>query len=71
MKIPAQPYRCPLGRLHPLSINLDAIKQNGWQQQRILVVSETDDRLDFVERDFIRRLGQRLYGTTSGGGRHE
>lgn len=62
MKIPANNYRCPLGRLQPQIADLDAIKQTGWRDQHILVVSEQDDRLDFVEREFIRRLGERLYG---------
>ena len=68
MKIPAQSYRCPLGRLQPQTTDLDAIKQTGWREQHILVVSEQDDRLDFVEREFVRRLGERLYGL--GGPRH-
>ena len=62
MKIPAQQYRCPLGRLQPQVSDLDAIKQTGWRDQHILVVSEEDKRLDFVEREFVRRLGERLYG---------
>ena len=62
MKIPAQQYRCPLGRLQPQDSDLDAIKQTGWRDQHILVVSEQDERLDFVEREFVRRLGERLYG---------
>ena len=62
MKIPANTYRCPLGRLQPQTTDLEAIKQSGWQDQHILVVSEQDDRLDFVEREFVRRLGERLYG---------
>lgn len=62
MKIPAQQYRCPLGRLQPQSTDLEAIKQAGWRDQHILVVSEEDARLDFVEREFVRRLGERLYG---------
>jgi 16S rRNA G966 N2-methylase RsmD len=68
MKIPAQPYRCALGRMQPVATNLDAIKQSGWLEQHILVVSEHDERLDFVEREFIRRIGERLYGS---GGKHE
>jgi len=71
MKIPTNPYRCPLDRLQPQAIDLDAVKQNGWRDQRILVVSETDARLDFVEREFVRRLGQRLYGSTGNGGQHD
>jgi hypothetical protein len=33
------------------------------------VVNEADDRLDFVEREFIRRIGNRLYGHGHGGSR--
>ena len=62
MKIPAQQYRCPLGRLQPQTTDLEAIKQTGWRDQHILVVSEEDTRLDFVEREFVRRIGERLYG---------
>lgn len=67
MKIPAQQYRCPLGRLQPQTTDLEAIKQTGWRDQHILVVSEEDTRLDFVEREFVRRIGERLYG----GKRHD
>ena len=67
MKIPAQQYRCPLGRLQPQATDLEAIKQTGWRDQHILVVSEEDARLDFVEREFVRRIGERLYG----GNRHD
>ena len=66
MKIPAQQYRCPLGRLQPQSSDLEGIKQSGWRDRHILVVSEQDERLDFVEREFVRRIGERLYG----GNRH-
>ena len=62
MKIPAQQYRCPLGRLQPQPTDLETVKQTGWRDQNILVVSEQDDRLDFGEREFVRRIGERLYG---------
>ena len=62
MKIPTQQYRCPLGRLQPQTTDLEVIKQTGWRDQHILVVSEQDERLDFVEREFVRRIGERLYG---------
>ena len=67
MKIPYSPYRCPLGRLQPQTSDLHAIKVRGWQNERILVVSAQDERLDFVEREFVRRIGERLYG----GKRHD
>ncbi len=62
MKIPQQHYRCPLGRLQPDVPNLEAIKQTGWRDQHILVVSPEDDRLDWTERELLKRIGERLYG---------
>ncbi len=62
MKAPIRPYRCPLGRLQPEPLDLDRVKTEGWRDQRILVIREDDDRLDFVEREYVRRIGERLYG---------
>lgn len=67
MKVPTPQYRCPLGRLQPDTTDLDAMKRNGWRDQHILVVNESDERLDFIEREIVRRIGERLYG----GARHE
>ena len=62
MKIPQPRFFSPLGRVQAQPADLNAIKQRGWQEQHILVVAEADARLDFVEREFIRRIGERLYG---------
>lgn len=62
MKIPQPRYLSPLGRMQPEATDLDAVKQRGWQDQHILVVSASDERLDFAERQLIRRIGERLYG---------
>lgn len=62
MKVPSPRYLSPLGRMQPESVDLDAVKQRGWQDQHILVVSASDERLDFAERQLIRRIGERLYG---------
>lgn len=70
MKIPQAHYPSPLGRMQPNSVDLDAIKQSGWQEQHILVVSDSDERLDFIERQLIRRIGERLYGDKSKRGQH-
>ncbi len=43
MKIPPQRYRCPLGRLQPDVTDLEAVKETGWREQRILVISDTDE----------------------------
>lgn len=61
------PYRCALGRLQPQTMDLDAIKERGWRDQHILVVNASDERLDFIEREIVRRIGERLYGI---GGKH-
>ncbi len=61
MKIPAPHYRCPLDRSLSRE-DPESIKRQGWREQHILVVSDEDKRLDFVEREFVRRLGERLYG---------
>ena len=68
MKIPTPPYRCPLGRLQPETTDLEAMKQRGWRDQHILVVSPDDERLDWMERELVRQIGERLYG--AGGRRH-
>ena len=62
MKIPTPTYRCPLGRIQPEPSDLESMKQRGWRDQHILVVNASDDRLDFIEREFVRRIGERLYG---------
>ncbi|HQS59923.1 MAG TPA: hypothetical protein PKZ37_16225 [Gallionellaceae bacterium] len=71
MKVPTSQYRCALGRLQPQTMDIESTKREGWQQQHILVVAENDDRLDFIEREFVRRLGERLYGITGRGARHD
>jgi hypothetical protein len=62
MKLPAHRYRSPLGNAQPRVTDLEAMKRSGWLQQQILVISETDERLDFIEREIVRRIGERLYG---------
>ena len=68
MKVPQYRYRCPLGDAQPVAPDLDAVKREGWRNDHILVVSEEDERLDWVEKEFVHRLGERLYG--NGGKRH-
>ena len=68
MSHPPGNYRCPLGRLQPQVTDLDEVKRNGWREQQILVVDAQDERLDWVERELVKRIGERLYGRP--GGRH-
>ena len=62
MSAPNPRYRCPLARLLPEPTDLEAVKRAGWHDQGILVVSVSDARLDWVERELLRRIGERLYG---------
>ena len=63
MKIPTPTYRCPLARVQPETTDLEAMKQRGWRDQHILVVNADDERLDWMERQLVRQIGERLYGT--------
>jgi hypothetical protein len=43
-------------------MDVEATKRQGWREQHILVISEDDRRLNFLERQLIRSIGERLYG---------
>jgi hypothetical protein len=66
MKTPASLYRCPMGKFQPNPMDVESVKRNGWRDDRILVIAHSDERLDFMEREFIRRIGDRLYGNQGG-----
>lgn len=55
-------YRSPLGRYVPMTVDKERVKREGWREQGIVVVAADDERLDWVEREFVQRLGNRLYG---------
>ncbi|WP_157314582.1 hypothetical protein [Chitinibacter sp. GC72] len=62
MKVSGQPYRCALAKLQPNPMDVEQVKRQGWQQEQILVVNADDTRLDWTEKELVRRLGERLYG---------
>ena len=70
MKTHPTRYPSPLASMLGEPVDVDAVKQRGWQDQHILVVSDNDERLDVLERDLVRRIGNRLYGSPNKGGRH-
>ena len=41
----------------------DQVKRDGWREQGLLAVSVDDERLSWPERELVRQLGQKLYGT--------
>ncbi|WP_057916349.1 hypothetical protein [Lysobacter antibioticus] len=55
-------YRSPLGRFVPQTLDLDRLKRQGWREQGLLVVSAEDTRLDWVERQLLSQIAERLYG---------
>jgi len=59
MKIPPARYPSPLGRMQPIPVDVEATKRQGWREQHILVISHDDERLDFLERQLIRSIGER------------
>jgi hypothetical protein len=62
MNIPQSHYPSPLGRMQANPMDVEATKRQGWREQHILVISEQDTRLNFLERQLIRSIGERLYG---------
>ena len=42
----------------------DDVKRDGWREQGLLAVSIEDQRLTWPERELIRQLGEKLYGTS-------
>ena len=47
--------------------NPDEVKRDGWHEQRVLAVALDDHRLTWPERELVRQLGEKLYGTAIGG----
>ena len=59
---PRQPASC-LSRLVPARRDVDEEKRNGWINHGILVVNLADHKLGWLEREMIKQLGNKLYGT--------
>lgn len=58
---PTEP-RCTLERFIPTQMDVEEAKRDGWNQHRILVISADDPRINWMERQVIEQIGQRLYG---------
>lgn len=41
----------------------DAVKRDGWQKHQILVVALDDERLGMIHKEFVKQIGEKLYGT--------
>ena len=58
--------QCPLGKCQPEKRDYEKEKRDGWNRQGILVVSRDDTRLDWVQRESVRQIGDMLYGERKG-----
>jgi len=56
-------YHCPLGWLLPTRMDAEQVKRDGWRDQGILVISVDDSRLDWVQREIVKQIGEKLYGS--------
>jgi hypothetical protein len=45
----------------------EEFKRDGWHEQGLLAVSVDDQRLSWPEREFIRQIGDKLYGNRAVG----
>ena len=50
-------------RFAPARRSPDEVKRDGWREQGLLAVSVDDERLSWPERELVRQLGEKLYGT--------
>lgn len=57
---PRQPT-CSLGRFVPAQMDVESVKREGFNQHGILVVAVDDQRLSWIERQVIQKIGDRLY----------
>lgn len=60
------PPRCTLARLIQEPMDRDAVKRQGWLEQGILVISETDPDLSPTERAAVRSIGNNKFGRRDG-----
>ena len=44
----------------------ERVRQEGWRERGLLAVAVDDERLSWPERELVRQLGKKLYGTMNG-----
>ena len=40
----------------------EQVKREGWREMGVLAVCACDQRLNWAEKEFIRQIGEKLYG---------
>jgi len=57
-----QSPRFTLARFIPNQMDVEEVKADGWNDHRILVVGADDTRINWMERQVIEQMGERLFG---------
>lgn len=57
-----KPAQCALGKLIPQTIDTEELKNDAWIKHRILVVAADDLRINWIERQILQTIGEKLFG---------
>jgi hypothetical protein len=60
-----QPIRCALGKLIQSTVDTESLKHDAWTNHRILVAAIDDPRINWIERQVLEGIAQRIYGARS------
>lgn len=41
---------------------MEVLRRRAWLRQGVVALSENDERLSWAEKDYVRQLGEKLYG---------
>jgi hypothetical protein len=58
---PASP-RCALGKLIPSTVDTEKLKHDAWTSHRIIVAAIDDPRINWIERQILQTIGDKLFG---------
>jgi len=56
-----KPPTCALGKFVPSQMDVESVKREGFNNHGILVVAVDDQRLSWIERQIIQKIGDRIY----------
>lgn len=57
-----KPARCALGKLIPDTIDTESLKHDAWTSHRIIVAAIDDPRINWIERQILQTIGEKLFG---------
>ncbi len=57
-----KPARCALGKLIPSTVDTEKLKHDAWTSHRIIVAAIDDPRINWIERQILQTIGEKLFG---------